>query len=152
MRTSDAALKLDFTEPSITAAKAVAETIAKNGSLQRDMLCGSWSKPMALRLQMVAGRWSLRDMLELAEVMYFAKQAFPPILALVSLRLPNWSPICRPTLFAAKSRSSSSNSRHRRRSGTSPRSLRASRPRTWCSSHLPALVSSLSSPPAPMLA
>lgn len=77
MRTSDAALKLDFTEPSVTAAKAVAETIAKNGSLQRDMLCGSWSKPMALRLQMVAGRWSLRDMLELVEVMYFAKAGLP---------------------------------------------------------------------------
>ena len=38
MRTSAAALELDFTEPSITAAKAVADTIARNGSLQRDTL------------------------------------------------------------------------------------------------------------------
>jgi len=38
MRTSAAALELDFTEPSITAAKAVACSIAQNGSLQRDTL------------------------------------------------------------------------------------------------------------------
>jgi hypothetical protein len=98
MRTSDAALKLDFTEPSITAAKAVAETIAKNGSLQRDMLCGSWSKPMALRLQMVAGRWSLvagrsATCSNSSKSCTSQKQAFPPILALVSLHLPNWSQI-----------------------------------------------------------
>ena len=38
MHTSAAALELDFTEPSITAAKAVADTIAGQESLQRDTL------------------------------------------------------------------------------------------------------------------
>ena len=38
MHTSAAVLELDFTEPSITAAKVVADTIAGQGSLQRDTL------------------------------------------------------------------------------------------------------------------
>ncbi|MET0375052.1 MAG: hypothetical protein ABW128_12460 [Rhizorhabdus sp.] len=38
MRTSAAALELDSTEPSITAAKAVPWSFAQNGSLQRETL------------------------------------------------------------------------------------------------------------------
>ncbi len=70
MRTSAAALELDFTEPSITAAKAVADTIARNGSLQRSTLL--WVMEQAYGGSSADGRWSLRDaydMLELAEVM-----------------------------------------------------------------------------------
>lgn len=78
MRTSAAALELDFTEPSITAAKAVARTIAQNGSLQRDAL---------LRVMEAAyggssadGRWSLRDaydVLELAQVFHLEQAELP---------------------------------------------------------------------------
>ncbi|MEG8058517.1 hypothetical protein QP150_19295 [Sphingomonas sp. 22L2VL55-3] len=74
MHTSAAALELDFTEPSITAAKAVADTIAGQGSLQRDTLL--WVMEQAYGGSSAHGRWSLRDaydMLELAEVMYLAK-------------------------------------------------------------------------------
>ncbi len=69
MRTSAAALELDFTEPSITAAKAVADTLARNGSLQRDTLL--WVMEQAYGGSSADGRWSLRDaydMLELAQV------------------------------------------------------------------------------------
>ncbi len=69
MRISAAALELDFTEPSITAAKAVAGAIAKNGCLQRDTLL--WAMEQAYDCSPVDGRWSLRDdyeMLEPAEV------------------------------------------------------------------------------------
>ena len=78
MRTSAAALELDFTEPSITAAKAVADTIAGQGSLQRDTLL--WVMEQAYGGSSADGRWSLRDaydMLELAEVMYLAKADLP---------------------------------------------------------------------------
>ena len=78
MRTSAAALELDFTEPSITAAKAVACSIAQNGSLQRETLL--WVMEQAYGGSSADGRWSLRDaydMLELAEVMYLAKADLP---------------------------------------------------------------------------
>ena len=78
MRTSAAALELDFTEPSITAAKAVACAIAQNGSLQRDTLL--WVMEQAYGASSADGRWSLRDaydMLELAEVMHLEKAELP---------------------------------------------------------------------------
>ncbi len=78
MRTSAAALELDFTEPSITAAKAVAHTIARNGTLQRDTLL--WIMEQAYGGSSAEGRWSIRDtydMLELAEVMHLATADLP---------------------------------------------------------------------------
>lgn len=78
MRTSASALELDFTEPSITAAKAVADTIAKQGSLKRDTLL--WVMEQAYGGSSADGRWSLRDaydMLELAQVMHFASADLP---------------------------------------------------------------------------
>ncbi|MEG3162719.1 strawberry notch family protein [Sphingomonas sp. LB2R24] len=78
MRNSGVALELNFTEPSITAAKAVADTIARNGSLQRDTLL--WVMEEAYGGSSADGRWSLRDaydMLELAQVMYLAKADLP---------------------------------------------------------------------------
>ncbi|TCP87109.1 NTP hydrolase family protein [Sphingomonas sp. PP-CE-1A-559] len=78
MHTSAAVLELDFTEPSITAAKVVADTIAGQGSLQRDTLL--WVMEQAYGGSSADGRWSLRDaydMLELAEVMYLAKADLP---------------------------------------------------------------------------
>ena len=78
MRTLAAALELDFTEPSITAAKTVGDTIARNGSLQRDTLL--WVMEQAHGGSSADGRWCLReayDMLELAEVMYLAKADLP---------------------------------------------------------------------------
>ena len=78
MRISAAALELDFTEPSITAAKAIACAIAQNGSLQRDTLL--WTMEQAHGGSSADGRWSLRDaydMLELAEVMYLAEADLP---------------------------------------------------------------------------
>lgn len=74
MRISAAALELDFTEPSITAARAVADTIARNESLQRDTLL--WVMEQAYGGSSADGRWSLRvayETLELAEVMHLAK-------------------------------------------------------------------------------
>ena len=55
MRTSAAALELDFTEPSITAAKAVAAAIARNSSLQRDTLL--WVMEQAYGASSADGRW-----------------------------------------------------------------------------------------------
>ena len=78
MRTSAAALELDLTELSITAAKAVACAIAQNGSLQRETLL--WVMEQAHGGSSADGRWSLRDaydMLELAEVMHIAKADLP---------------------------------------------------------------------------
>jgi predicted RNA methylase len=78
MRTSAAALELDFTEPSITAAKAVAHAIARNGSLQRETLL--WTMEQAYGGSSADGHWSIRDaydMLELAEVMHLAKADLP---------------------------------------------------------------------------
>ena len=78
MRTSAAALELDFTEPSITAAKVVAEAIARNGSLERQTLL--WVMEQAYGGTSADGRWSLRDaydMLELAQVFHLARAALP---------------------------------------------------------------------------
>ena len=113
MRTSTAALKLEFTEPSIMAAKAVAWAIAQNGSLQRDTLL--WAMEQAYGGSSADGRWSLRDaydMLELAQVFHLERAILSPdsahcLAELVELvaNLPT----------GARSRSSSSNSRRRRR-------------------------------------
>ena len=78
MRTSAAALELDFTEPSITAAKAVACAIAQNGSLQRDTLI--WLMEQAYGSSSADGRWSLRDaydVLELAQVIHLETATLP---------------------------------------------------------------------------
>ena len=78
MRTLAAALELDFTEPSITAAKAVADTIAGQGLLKRDTLLRVMEQ--AYGCSSADGRWSLRDvydMLELAQVMHFASADLP---------------------------------------------------------------------------
>ena len=78
MRTSAAALELDFTEPSITAAKVLAGTLGGNGSVQRDTLL--WVMEEAYGGSSADGHWCLRDaydMLELAEVMYLAKADLP---------------------------------------------------------------------------
>ena len=78
MRTSAAALELDFTEPSITAAKAVACSIARNGSVQRETLL--WVMEQAYGESSADGCWSLRDaydMLEVAEVMHLANVDLP---------------------------------------------------------------------------
>ena len=78
MRTSAAALELDFTEPSITAAKAVAAAIARNGSLQRDTLL--WVMEQAYGASSADGHWSLRDaydMLELAQVFHLETAVLP---------------------------------------------------------------------------
>ncbi len=78
MRTSAAALELDFSEPSITAAKAVAAAIAQNGSLQRDTLL--WAMEQAYGGSSADGRWSLRDaydVLELAQVFLLERAALP---------------------------------------------------------------------------
>ena len=88
MRTSAAALELDFTEPSITAAKAVACAIAQNGSLQRDTLL--WLMEQAYGSSSADGRWSLRDaydMLELAQVFHLERAILPsdPALCLAKL-------------------------------------------------------------------
>lgn len=78
MRTSAAALELDFTEPSITAAKAIARTIAQNGSLQRDALL--WVMEATYGGSSADGRWSLRDaydVLELAQVFHLEQAELP---------------------------------------------------------------------------
>jgi predicted RNA methylase len=78
MRTSAAALELDLIKPSISAAKAVADKIARNRPLQRSTLL--WVMEQAYGASSADGRWSLRDaydMLELAEVMYLAKADLP---------------------------------------------------------------------------
>ena len=83
MRTSAASPKpyygqLDFTEPSIIAARAVADAIAKNGSLQRDTLL--WVMEQAYGGSSAEGRWSLRDaydMLELAQVFHLGTATLP---------------------------------------------------------------------------
>ncbi len=78
MRTSAAILELDFTEPSITAANAVASAIARNGSLQRDTL--RWVMEQAYGGSSADGRWSLRDaydVLELAQVFHLENAVLP---------------------------------------------------------------------------
>ncbi len=88
MRTSASALELDFTEPSITAARAVADTIARNGSLTRETLL--WVMETAYGCSSADGRWSLRDaydMLELAQVLYLEGADLPtaPLICLAAL-------------------------------------------------------------------
>ena len=88
MRTSASALELDFTEPSITAARAVADTIARNGSLTRETLL--WAMETAYGCSSADGRWSLRDaydMLELAQVLYLEGADLPtaPLTCLAAL-------------------------------------------------------------------
>ena len=88
MRTSASALELDFTEPSITAARAVADTIARNGSLTRETLL--WVMETAYGSSSADGRWSLRDaydMLELAQVLYLERADLPtaPLTCLAAL-------------------------------------------------------------------
>ncbi len=88
MRTSASALELDFTEPSITAARAVADTIARNGSLTRETLL--WVMETAYGCSSAEGRWSLRDaydMLELAQVLYLEGADLPtaPLTCLAAL-------------------------------------------------------------------
>ena len=78
MRTSAAALELDFSEPSITAARAVASAIARNESLQRDTLLRVMEQ--AYGSSSADGRWSLRDaydVLELAQVFHLERAALP---------------------------------------------------------------------------
>ena len=82
MRTSAAAQtdfgQLDFSEPSITAAKAVAEAIARNRSFQRDTLL--WMMEQAYGGSSADGRWSLRDAydtLELAQVFHLERAVLP---------------------------------------------------------------------------
>lgn len=68
----------DFSEPSITAAKALAEAIARNRSLQRDTLL--WAMEQAYGCSSADGRWSLRDAydtLELAQVFHLARAVLP---------------------------------------------------------------------------
>lgn len=70
--------QFDFAAPSITAAKAVAAAIAKNGSLSRATLL--WVMEQAYGATSADGRWSLRDaydMLELAEVLHLETAALP---------------------------------------------------------------------------
>ncbi|WP_267347119.1 strawberry notch-like NTP hydrolase domain-containing protein [Sphingomonas sp. GM_Shp_2] len=76
--TTLAAPELDFTEPSITAARAVADAIARNGALQRDTLL--WVMEQAYGGSSADGHWALRDaydMLELAQVLHLAKADLP---------------------------------------------------------------------------
>ncbi len=78
MRTSAAALELDFTEPSITAARVVADTITRHGSLQRATLLRVMQR--AHGGSSADGLWSLRDaydMLEIAQVMHLTKADLP---------------------------------------------------------------------------
>ena len=75
-----------------------------------------------------------------------------PIPAPASLRLPRSSQICRPTRYAAKSRSNSSNFPPRPRSRISRHSPSKSCPGIWCSNPLPAPAFSPSSRSAPALA
>ena len=76
MRISAAAL--DFTTPSVTAARAVAAAIAGTGPLRRDKLL--WFMEQAHGGSCADGRWSLRDaydVLELAQVFHLAAAVLP---------------------------------------------------------------------------
>ncbi|MFZ2994605.1 MAG: methylase, partial [Sphingobium sp.] len=73
MRTSAAALELDFTEPSITAANAVYAVLRKGDGLDRPGLLRAME--IAYRSTAADGHWSLRDaydVLELAQVLHLA--------------------------------------------------------------------------------
>ncbi|AYJ84704.1 methylase (plasmid) [Sphingomonas paeninsulae] len=74
MRTSTAALELDFIEPSITAAIGVCRVLTSHGAINRANLL--WAMETAYGSTSAEGRWSLRDaydVLELAEVMFLRK-------------------------------------------------------------------------------
>ena len=78
MRTSTAALELDFTEPSITAANAVYAELRKGDSVDRHGLLQAMEA--AYGSTAADGRWSLRDaydVLELAQVLHLAKLDLP---------------------------------------------------------------------------
>jgi predicted RNA methylase len=91
MRTSAAALELDFTEPSITAAKAVCAILHQGKGIDRPALL--WAMETAYGASAADGAWSLRDaydMLELAQVFYLNTADLPRdpmdcLAALVSL-------------------------------------------------------------------
>lgn len=85
MRTSAAALELDFTEPSITAAKAVADTLARNGSLQRDTLL--WVMEQAYGGSSADGRFAtLTTCSNSPRSCIWPKPTFPPRRTIVLLR------------------------------------------------------------------
>jgi predicted RNA methylase len=73
MRTSAAALELDFTEPSITAANAVYAVLRKGDSVDRPGLLRAME--IAYRSTAADGHWSLRDaydVLELGQVLHLS--------------------------------------------------------------------------------
>src|SRR3546814_3097629 len=73
MRTSAAALELDFTEPSITAANAVYAELRKGDGVDRPGLLRAMET--AYGSTAADGHWSLRDaydVLELAQVLHLA--------------------------------------------------------------------------------
>lgn len=78
MRTSAAALELDFTEPSITAAKAIHAVLHQGGGLDRHGLLRTMET--AYGSTAADGHWSLRDaydVLELGQVLHLATLDLP---------------------------------------------------------------------------
>lgn len=78
MRTSAAALELDFTEPSITAAKAVCAVLQQGKGIDRPALL--WAMEAAYGSSAADGGWSVRDaydVLELAQVLYLTAADLP---------------------------------------------------------------------------
>ncbi|KZC77458.1 methylase [Sphingobium yanoikuyae] len=78
MRTSSAALELDFTEPSITAAQAVCAVLRQGKGIDRPALLRAMET--AYGTTAAEGQWSLRDAydsLELAQVLHLAGAALP---------------------------------------------------------------------------
>jgi predicted RNA methylase len=78
MRTSAAALELYFTEPSITAAKAVCAVLHQGKGIDRPALL--WALETAYGTSAADGGWSLRDaydVLELAQVLYLTTADLP---------------------------------------------------------------------------
>ena len=90
MGTAAAALELDFTQPSITAARAIAGLIGQTSAVSRDALLTSMQQ--AYGGSSADGLWSLRDaydVLELAQVLH-----------LEHTELPNDPPACLAALVA----------------------------------------------------
>ena len=78
MPTAAAALELDFTDPAITAAKAVARAIDGDGPVTRPILLAAMEQ--AYGGSSADGRWSQRDaydVLELAQVLHLEDAALP---------------------------------------------------------------------------
>lgn len=78
MRTSAAALELDFTEPSITAAKAICAVLRHGDGMDRPGLLRAMESSYGSTA--ADGHWSLRDaydVLELAQVLHLAKLDLP---------------------------------------------------------------------------